>query len=249
MGKKKQSFKITPEVVSQRKIELIKRDPLTHEWNNLIREEKNLKEESPRKIELSNKLERIGRKLISKWQVSLIQNPHKPSSQPLAYLDISAGSYPTVFDATDYIKECLRPIIEHTLKTGKYYNVYVRQTCSQGVKESRPPEKLLKETDSIIFSPSEGGFGFRELSNGDYREVFYIPIVKEKIPIIVDPMGINEKNMTEVLNQVKDILKKRIKERKSSMSKKWNPLPQAGESPEIGFIYSLREDVFNNNHR
>ena len=196
--------------IHQRKIELVKRDPLAQEWNRLVRKK-------------TDEAEEIGKEIMAKWRVNLMQDPSKSLPEPLSYLRVVARSHPTVIDATDYIKECLLPRI--------------KRLTSQDRKHL--------EGHGWIFFPTEGGY-----ERGNTRNFFYIPITADDIPIIIDPGGVNEKNITKVVDQVNHILKKRIKERKSKIkpdtikSKQSNPIPQAGEPPELGFIYSSKDVTF-----
>lgn len=221
----KEKDEIKPDQIHQRKIELIKRDPLTQEWNKLNREEGEARINylfigNPIEYEsdTSNRLEDIARELERKWNINLLPAPGN-QDDPLLGLKINAYPNATVFDATDYIKERFISMLKRSLNKSHYRD-------------------LLERRDWIFF-PGEGGF-----ERGNYFEKVYIPILKGQIPIIIDPGGVNEKNITEVLAQVRNILKKRIKERKSKIPGQRKPLPQVGNPPELGFIYSSGEETF-----
>jgi len=101
--------------IHQRKIELIKRDPLTQEYNNLHELEKQSRKNYSGSLvayesKTLNRLEEIAKEIRRKWNVGLIRRPAS-SDGPLPGLQINARGNNTVTDMTDYVIKQLIPKI------------------------------------------------------------------------------------------------------------------------------------------
>jgi len=216
---------ITPLQIHERMMELIKRDPLAREWNEEWEKSRLLEEENKKFEEAGysplhtigyGKGENIGWEIIHKWNLNF--NPtHNPDELPLSGLKISAFPTPTVIDAIEYIDKNILP----------------------RVNKLEGQERDEFESREWIFWPSVGGY--ERMNNTEY---VYIPICRPQIPIIIDSGGGTD--IEKVLKQVRDILNKRIKERKTNISGQRKSLPRVGLPFELGFIYTSKEETFNN---
>jgi hypothetical protein len=67
---------------------------------------------------------------------------------------------------------------------------------------------------------------------------------KGKILLEINTRTLTEKKKTETLNNIWEIISKKIPKKKTK--KQWRPSPKKGEDKELGFIYSTKENVFQN---
>lgn len=239
MEKKKRQV-INPEIISRRKSELIKRDPLATELDELARgikvdniSRRELKKRFPHyaaiEIQEQGLTGILERELQRKWNVNLYPTGELDRNVPFSWLGIYP-SHPAVSDARDYINKELLPAI----------------------REQLPYEQEHFGKHGWVFLPGQGGYvcSIDEKPTAEglkWKGTIYIPIPRGCIPILIDPRGLTKKKSKETLNkQVWDIVNKTLQKRKPQTSKRVQPISQIGDRPELSFLYStkLSDDVF-----
>jgi hypothetical protein len=232
-------MRITPEIISQRKFELIKRDPLAIELDELVREKrrmelsyKQLHRRFPHydyiEIQEQGLMGILEKEVARKWNITTYPTGKLRKDIPFSWLRIYPPHH-SVSDAREYIKEDLLPTI----------------------REQLPFEREHFEKHGWIFLSGQGGYVCSinespDLQKLKWKGTVYIPISRGSIPIIIDPRGLSQKSKIKFLKEVWDIVKKTIQKKKAPNSKKWQPIPALGELPELGFLYSTGEDKFQN---
>jgi len=228
MRKRKKAV-VSPEVINRRKFELFKRDPLALELDLLFRKFRAEDHATYAEYEKNDDLEK--RILPKKWNVGLklSSNFKEKSDVPLYWIDFYP-SHPVVYDARTYIDETL-PILINDIK--------------------HSPDLLDQyNARGYVFNPGLGGGGY------DFKtKTFYCPIAKGYIPLMIDPGGLNEKNLSIILDEIKSILKNSLKKRKQLTSEEWQKkghsvpkerqhITRLGDPLELGFIYHIDEETF-----
>jgi hypothetical protein len=168
--------------------------------------------------------------LPDNWNCGLKLSPkHKAySEEPLYWIELHP-SHPVVHDLRDYIHHRMVYIIKSMESDFEAFNEY--------------------KLKGHIFRPDWGG-GY------DSRDdVFYCPISRGYVPILIDPGGLTKHNLTAVLEEIKQILITTLKMQRYQVSEEWGRkayriprerqlISRIGDPPEIAFIYHVSDVTF-----
>lgn len=228
---------ISPEIISQRKFELIKRDPLAIELDELARGKRKtnityreLHKRFPHydyiEIQEQGLTGILEKELQRKWNVDCYPTGKLDKNIPFSWLGVYP-THPSVIDAREYINDSLLPAI----------------------KELFPYEEKHFKKHGWIFLSGQGGYECASdeeptLQGLRWKGTFYIPIPEECIPILIDPGGLHKKKKEAVKELLWDIVEKIIQKRRPHKLKKWQPIQRTGDRPELGFICSTKEEKF-----
>lgn len=224
MEKKKQNkrtISISPEIICQRKFELIKRDPLAIELDELARGKRKtnityreLHKRFPHydyiEIQEQGLTGILEKELIRKWNISAYPTGKLDKNIPFSWLGVYPA-HPTVSDARIYINDYLIPAIKEDIEIKRAGNA-----DEQGILHG--------------IGAYDAGFPNR----------VYIPIPKGIIPILIDIGGLSDRRDV-VTKQVWNIVKEAIKKRRV---KKSEQLSRIGDSSELRFIYTADDAGF-----
>jgi len=198
--------------IGSRRLKLFKRDPLAIKMEKLRDESLSDTLSESEKSKLSNCVEELAIELSKKWNCHLM--PKRPIPfKPFSWFKFVSGAF-TVADATEYIKK-LSAKIKKDLKT-------------------RSQSRNHFERTGWIFYYLDGGY--------DDRGNIYIPIPPISVPIIVDIGGLTVKDKAKVTEEIWNIIKSKIKERRAKTKGQWKGIPAVRDSEELGFITSKTID-------
>lgn len=227
--------------IGRRRFELFMRDPLKDKMEILFRKGFSDSISYYEKTEMENLFEDLWIKANKKWNCYLNRtwddekvsdiasgavnfvgylshdeiNDPDTKSKFHACFRFSSGAY-TVVDATQYI-------------------IKLRAKFKRELERPNSREADHFKRTGWIFYYLEGGL--------DDRDNVYIPVSPGSIPLIVDIGGLTEKDKTRVTDEIWDLIKCRIKERKG---KGQRGLPANRDPKELGFITAIADDAFAN---
>jgi hypothetical protein len=234
--KKKKHFK--EQFIGDRRFELFKRDPLANEMESLFRKSFSDNLTETEKETLSNRVEKLFRVLMKKWNCDFIRNwgeEHIPDIiKPTGYLDFmqpwSWRNSPTPFSCYTFCS------VAFTVADA---GEYAKKFCKKLEREFRNPRSSAWdhfERTGWIFQYLDGGY--------DDRGNVYIPVPPGSVPIIVDVGGLTEKSKDKVTKEIWDIVKRKIKAKRTNAKGQWKNIPAVRDPQELGFISAMKEDTF-----
>lgn len=206
--------KFKEEFIGNRRFELFKRDPLAQDMESLFRKSHSVNLPVDEKTKLNNRIEELWKELMKKWNCH-ISPTNVISDEPFSWLSFSSGAF-TVADATEYIKK-LSAKIKKDLETRSQSRDHYKRT-------------------GWIFYYLNGGY--------DDRGNIYIPIPPISVPIIVDIGGLTEKDKVKVTEEIWNIVKPKIKEKRAKTEGQWKSISSVRDSHELGFLSAMTDGVF-----
>lgn len=204
--------------IGDRRFELFKRDPLANEMESLFRKSHSDNISEDDKDKLSHRIEGLARELMKKWNFHFL--PHSESqhipSEPFSWFTFSSDAF-TVADAGEYVED-------------------FKKKLETDFKNTRLPSFEHFESKGWIFKYLDGGY--------DDRGNVYIPVPPGSVPIIVDIGGLTEKSKDKVTEEIWNIIKRKIKEKRTNAEGPWKNIPAVRDPKEVGFISAMAEDTF-----
>lgn len=204
--------------IGDRRFELFKRDPLAYEIESLFRKSHSDNITEDNKVTLSHRIETLARELMEKWNFHFIRHPESQHihSEPFSWFTFSSGAF-TVADAGEYVKDFKKKLeTEFKNQSGRSFKHF--------------------ESKGWIFKYLDGGY--------DDRGNVYIPVPPGSVPIIVDIGGLTEKSKDKVTEEIWNIIKPKIKEKRTNAEGQWKSIPAVRDPKELGFITTMEEDIF-----
>ena len=224
--KRKRNFK--EEFIGDRRFELFKRDPLTIEMESFFRKSLLDNLSQTEKETLSSHVEKLWKELMKKWNCYLIRN--------WGWKEI-----PDIIKPTGYLNFIRNwdgqsePFACYTFSSGAFTVVDAREYIKEFLEKLWPEELEEVETKGWTFRYLDGGY--------DDRGNVYIPIPPGSIPLIIDAGGLTEKDKNKVTEEIWNIIKPEIKERRGK-AKGQRSIPAVRDSKELGFITTLSDGDF-----
>lgn len=227
--------------LGKRRFELFMRDPLKNEMEMIFRKSRLDNLSNDEKNNLDNLFEELWIRANTKWNCFLFPTWYDKKEADIAKGKVDFACYLSKDErrdpnAMEKASACF------VFSSGKItiidYEKYIKEKLVKRIKRDleRPcQESRHFESAGWIFYYLDGGY--------DDRDNFYIPVSPDRIPIGIDIGGLTDKDRGRVTEEIWNLIKSKIHERKAKGQKH---LPAVGDSKEVGFITSrkIEDEVF-----